>query len=167
MILVHIKVKVIEVKQVFKFFWQSISKYRIYYLLMIMAPILGSFYKPIVYYAIKMMVDIITKVKDLSFAQLMVPLLIYVISDVLLSIVWRASNIAAWKSEPYVQRGILLRALRTTLSYRYTFFQNTAGGALVSKIKGLFEGYNELWAQLWYGISFWILASITTRANAY
>ncbi len=107
-------------------------------------------------------VDIITKAKDLTFAQLIMPLSIYLISDVLMSAVWRASNIAAWKSEPYVQRGILLRALRTTLSYKYTFFQNTAGGTLVSKIKGLFEGYNELWAQLWYGISFWILASITT-----
>ena len=129
---------------------------------MIIAPIIGAFYHPIIYYAIKMMVDTITKSTDLTFAQLTIPLMIYLVSDILLSTAWSMSNILLWKSEPYVQRGILLRALRTTLSYKYTFFQNTASGALVSKIKGLFEGYNELWAQLWYGISFWILASITT-----
>jgi ATP-binding cassette subfamily B protein len=148
-------------KQVFGFFWQSIKSYRIYYLLMILAPILGAFYKPVVYYAIKLMVDIITNVENISISQLMVPLLIYIFADVLLSVVWRTSQIASWKSEPYVQQGILLRALSTISSFRYSFFQNTASGSIVSKIKGQFDGYNELWAQLWYGVSFWILASLT------
>lgn len=149
-------------KEVFSFLWQSIKKYKIYYFLMILAPIMGSFYKPIVYYAIKMMVDIIAKTPEISFKQLMTPLLIYLFADLILSLVWRLSQVALWKSEPYVQQGIILKALDKVLSFRYSFFQNTASGSLVSKVKGLFDGYTELWAQLYYGVTFWILASLTT-----
>ncbi|MCC2625180.1 MAG: putative transporter ATP-binding protein [Burkholderiales bacterium] len=152
-------------KQVFSFLWRSIQQYRIYYLIMIAAPILGAFYRPVVYYAIKMMVDIIDKAKDLSFSQLLKPLIIYILADVLLSTMWRLSNVAAWKSEPYVERNILLKGFGTLLSYRYSFFQNVTGGSLVSKIKGLLEGYQELWSQLWYGILFWLLSSITTGVS--
>ncbi|MDQ5921985.1 MAG: ATP-binding cassette, subfamily bacterial [Pseudomonadota bacterium] len=149
-------------RQVFNFFWQSISKYRVYYILMLIAPVMGACYKPIVYYAIKMMIDIITTAQNLSLRMLMPPLLIYVVADLVLSGLWRSSQVFLWKSEPYVQQGILLRALQKLLSYHYHFFQNTASGSLISKIKGLFDGYTELWAQLYYGVTFWILASITT-----
>ncbi len=154
-------------KEVFSFLWQSIKKYKIYYFLMILAPIMGSFYKPIVYYAIKMMVDIIAKTPEISFKQLMTPLLIYLFADLVLSLVWRLSQIALWRSEPYVQQGIILKALDKILSFRYSFFQNTASGSLVSKVKGLFDGYTELWAQLYYGVTFWILASLTTGVSIF
>lgn len=147
-------------KQVFIFLWQAIKNYRIYYFLMIIAPICGAFYKPIVYYSIKLMVDIIVSAKNLTLGDLFTPLAIYLVADIFLSTVWRLSQIALWKSEPYVQKDIILSAMHKVLSYRYVFFQNTASGSLVSKIKGLLDGYTELWAQLYYGILFWLLASI-------
>lgn len=142
------------------FLWQSIKKYRWYYLVMILAPICGSFYKPLVFYAMKLMVDTITTPHGFALSQLTEPILIYLASDVLLTAVWRCSDIACWKAEPYVKRGILLHSLSTILSFRYKFFLNTSSGALTSKIKGLLEGYTNIWAQLYYGLLFWILASL-------
>ncbi len=154
-------------KSVFNFLWQAIKGYRRYYLLMLIAPLCGAFYKPIVYYAIKLMVDTIVSAKNLTFSQLLTPLVIYLVADILMSSVWRISQIALWKSEPYVQQGIIISAMQKILSYRYTFFQNTPSGSLVSKVKGLLDGYGELWSQLYYGISYWLLASITTAASIF
>lgn len=154
-------------KSVFNFLWQAIKGYRRYYLLMLIAPLCGAFYKPIVYYAIKLMVDTIVSAKNLTFSQLLTPLVIYLVADILMSSVWRISQIALWKSEPYVQQGIIISAMQKILSYRYTFFQSTPSGSLVSKVKGLLDGYGELWSQLYYGISYWLLASITTAASIF
>jgi ATP-binding cassette subfamily B protein len=154
-------------KSVFNFLWQAIKGYRRYYLLMLIAPLCGAFYKPIVYYAIKLMVDTIVSAKNLTFSQLLTPLVIYLVADILMSSVWRISQIALWKSEPYVQQGIITSAMQKILSYRYTFFQNTPSGSVVSKVKGLLDGYGELWSQLYYGISYWLLASITTAASIF
>jgi ATP-binding cassette subfamily B protein len=128
---------------------------------MFLTPFIASFYKPLVYYAIKLMVDVITNVKYLTIDDLIKPLLLYVVADVFFSTIWRISSVLSYKSEPYVQRGIITRALNRTLSFHYSFFQNTQSGLIVSKIKGLLEGYNELWAQLWYGVTFWLIACIT------
>ena len=134
---------------------------------MLLAPIIGAAYKPIVYYAIKMMVDIITNVNGFNYAQILTPFAIYVFAEIFMSGMWRASQVAEWKSQPYVQRGILLNALKTILSYRYTFFQNTAGGSITSKIKGLLDGYTEMWSQIYFGLFFWILASLTTGLSIF
>jgi ATP-binding cassette subfamily B protein len=147
-------------KSVFQYLWQSIKQYKFYYLIMILAPVIGALYKPIVYYVIKMMVDTISTTKDLKFSYLLIPFVLYVVSDIILSIIWRLSTIASYKSEPYVKRNIILTALNTVVSFRYSFFQNITTGSIVSKIKGLNDGYTELWEQLWYGITYWILSSI-------
>jgi ATP-binding cassette, subfamily B, bacterial len=154
-----------EMKQVLQFFWHSIKNYRLLYLLMLMAPVVEAFYEPIAYYSIKIMVDIIASSKNLTFHQLLVPLSIFGISYIITSALWRLSEIALWNSEPYVQQGIILRSLQKILSFRYTFFQNTANGSLVSKIKSLLDGYTELWAQLYYGTFYWLIASIIASCS--
>lgn len=149
-------------RDVLKFLWQSIKQYRIYYLVMLIAPICGAVYEPIVYYAIKLMVDTIANVKGFTYSQILFPFFLYLIADVVLSSIWSISEVALWKSQPYVQRGIILNALNKILSFRYQFFQNTSAGSITSKIKGILDGYNELWAQLYFGITFWLLTCITT-----
>ncbi len=149
-------------RQVIIFLWQAIAKYRFYYCIMLIAPIVGAFYKPVIYYTIKLMIDIINSNNNLTFSLFIYPLSLYIAADIFLSILWRLGTFASWKSQPYVQRGILLNAFIKLSKFKYGFFQNIAHGSLISKVKGLFEGYNELWAQLWYGITYWILASITT-----
>ncbi|MEN9391364.1 MAG: hypothetical protein RL017_662, partial [Pseudomonadota bacterium] len=154
-------------KKVFIFLWHSIENYRVFYFFMFITPFIASFYKPLVYYAIKLMVDVITNNKSLTIYALIKPLLLYVVADVFFSALWRISSVLSYKSEPYVQRGIIIRALQRTLSFHYSFFQNTQSGLIVSKIKGLLEGYNELWAQLWYGVTFWLIACVTVSFSIF
>lgn len=150
-----------------KFLWQSIKPYKWYYLIMIIAPIAGAFYKPIVFYTMKLMVDIISSPNGFNSSQLIKPVVIYLITDISLTMFWRVSNIACWRSEPYVKRSILLTALDKVLSFKYIFFLNTSGGSITSKIKGLLEGYSNTWAQMYYGLLFWIVASITSAFSIF
>lgn len=154
-------------KEVFKFIWDAIKTYKLYYFIMVLAPMLGAFYKPLVYYAMKLMVDIITNVNGFNFHQLILPLCIYFFSDLSLIFIWRGSDIACWKSEPYVKRGILLNALDKVLALKYIFFLNTSSGSITSKIKGMFDGYSNIWMQFYYGLSYWIFASITTGVSVF
>ena len=154
-------------KQVLKFMWSATAGYRIFYFLMICAPFIGACYRPLVYYCIKNMVDIISNTKNISFSLLIKPFMIYILADLFLSGIWRGSEIAEWRSVPYVKRNITIQALSQIMSYPYVYFQNTAGGSLVSKIKGLVDGYNDLWNELYYGITYWILASIMAGGSIF
>ncbi len=154
-------------KKAFIFIWQSTAGYRIYYFIMICAPVIGACYRPLVYYCIKNMVDVISNNSKLTFAMLAKPFFIYVLADLFLSAVWRGSEVAEWRSVPFVKRNIAINSLNQIMSYSYSFFQNTASGSLVSKIKGLIDGYNDLWNQLYYGISYWILASIMAGGSIF
>lgn len=154
-------------KKSFIFIWHSIAGYRVHYFIMICAPIIGACYRPLVYYCIKNMVDIISTNPKLTFAMLAKPFFIYVVADLFLSAIWRGSEVAEVASVPFVKRNIAISSLNQIMSYPYSFFQNTASGSLVSKIKGLVDGYNDLWNQLYYGISYWTLASITTAGSIF
>ena len=134
---------------------------------MFLAPILGSLYKPIIYYSIKLMVDIITKSKTLTYANLITPLIIYIVADVFFSFCWRITSVISYKVEPMVEKRIILRAFKRIFRLNFMFIQNTLSGLLISKIKGLLEGYNELWSQLWFGISFSVISSIAVGMSIF
>lgn len=148
-------------KQILAYLWRSIKGYRHYYLMMILAPVITSFYKPVIFYAIKLIIDIISKPVPFTLYELIKPISIYLVADFLSSFIWRGSEVASWRSQPYVKRGIVLSVVDQVLSFRFSFFQNASTGAITSKVKGVLDGYTELWAQLYYGISFWILTVIT------
>lgn len=144
-----------------KYIWEQIKEYRLYYFFMLCAPILASFYKPVVYYAIKLIIDDISQNTTLHYSQLIKPILIYIAIDLSVSIVWRLSEIASYKSEPFVKRNILLSSLDRILSFNYSFFQNVSGGMITSKIRGILDGYSNIWNQLYYGLSFAALGALT------
>lgn len=149
-------------KEVLKFLWSSIRAYKWYYLIMIIAPIFGALYKPVVYYAIKLIIDVLSTKERFEFSMIMWPFVLYLFSDIFLSFVWRLSEFAYYKSDPYVKSGVVINALKKVFTYRVPFFQNTSSGTITSKIKGLLDGYQILWLQFYHGITFWVLASITT-----
>ena len=61
-----------------QFFWSVIKPYKWWYLLMIQAPIIGSFYKVVNSYAIKLVVDDFTKITTPEYLDLAYPIFIYV-----------------------------------------------------------------------------------------
>lgn len=148
-------------KDIINYLWNSTKNYRRYYLLMICAPILAAFYKPVVFYSLKLIVDDISTNKSLNYSELIRPVLIYLLIDISVSSIWRISEVASYKSEPQVKRNIILSSVERILSFHYSFFQNISSGIITSKIKGILDGYSNIWGQIYYGISFAFLGAVT------
>ena len=128
-----------------KFLWSAIKPYKWWYLLMIQAPIIGSFYKVANSYAIKLVVDAFTASAVPEYSNLIYPITLFVGAILVMEAGWRASHFAWMKSQPFVRANITAKAYDYIQNHSYNFFQNTHSGSIVSKIKGIEAGYNNLW----------------------
>ncbi len=128
-----------------KFLWSAIKPYKWWYLLMIQAPIIGSFYKVVNSYAIKLVVDAFTKITVPEYVDLIYPIAIYVGAILVMEAGWRTSHFAWMKSQPFVRTNITAKAYDYIQNHSYQFFQNIHSGSIISKIKGIVAGYNNLW----------------------
>ncbi len=139
-------------KAILSFFWQHIKPYKWLYFVMLLAPIIGSFY-PLAYnYAIKLFLDTMSSPNPLTYQAILLPIGLFVGNQLILESVWRISNIAEWNSEPYVRRSILLKSYDYVQHHSYLFFQDNFTGTLSSKLKGLLDGYDKFWAEMHHGL---------------
>jgi ATP-binding cassette, subfamily B, bacterial len=127
-----------------KFFWECIKPYWLYYLLMALAPILGGFYISLNSYVVKMLIDMMTVNVHLSFSNLIAPIGLFIFAQAYIDIIWRVSNFAEWKSEPYVRKAVLTKAFAYVQQHSYSYFQNNHIGTITSKIKGILIGYDNV-----------------------
>ncbi len=125
-----------------------IRPYKWHYGAMLMAPILGAFYDVASNYALKLVVDAFSQTVLPSYSSLLAPILLFIAAQVFLDVLWRASDIAEWRSEPYVRQAIILEVYERIQRYPYLFFQNTQAGTISSKIKGIVDGYDHFWAAM-------------------
>ncbi len=127
---------------------------------MLAAPIVGSFYPFAYNYAIKMFLDTMATPGPLTYHTILFPIVLFVGAQLILESVWRISNIAEWKSEPYVRRSILLKSYDYVQHHSYLYFQDNFTGAISSKLKGLLDGYDKFWAEMHHGLFSRVLKSI-------
>ncbi len=147
-------------KAILSFFWQHIKPYKWFYFVMLLAPFITSFY-PLVYnYAIKLFLDTMASPTPLTYQAILFPIVLFVGNQLILETMWRISNIAEWRSEPYVRRSILLKSYDYVQHHSYLFFQDNLTGTLSSKLKGLLDGYDKFWAEMHHGLLSRILKSI-------
>jgi ATP-binding cassette subfamily B protein len=145
-----------------KFLWSVIKPYKWWYLLMIQAPIIGSFYKVVNSYAIKLVVDDFTKITTPEYLDLAYPIFIYVGAILIMESGWRLSHFAWMKSQPFVRAGITAKAYDYIQNHSYQFFQNIHSGSIVSKIKGIEAGYNNLWFGVHHRLAYPMLEILVT-----
>ena len=91
------------------------------------------------------MVDDFTKITTPEYLDLAYPIFIYVGAILIMEAGWRLSHFAWMKSQPFVRAGITAKAYDYIQNHSYQFFQNIHSGSIVSKIKGIEAGYNNLW----------------------
>lgn len=151
---------IMQSRTILAFFWQHIRPYKWHYLIMLSAPILGSFYPLIYNYAIKLFVDTMASQASVNYHDLLYPLVLFVFSQTYLDVIYRISNIAEWKSEPYVRRSILLESYDYIQHHSFQFFQDNFTGTISSKIKGILDGYDKFWAEMHHGLLFKVLKSV-------
>jgi ATP-binding cassette subfamily B protein len=139
-------------QSILSFFWGHIKPYKWYYLVMLSAPILNSFYPFAYNYAIKLFLDAMVVPGPLTYQSILFPIVLFLGTQVLLDIVWRVSGVAEWKSEPHVRRSILLKSYDYVQHHSYTFFQDNFTGTISSKLKGILDGYDKFWAEMHHGL---------------
>ena len=83
---------------IFTFLWDHIRPYKWYYLVMVMAPAITSFYPFVYNYAIKLIIDIMANSSEnFSYNLILYPLIMFISAQLILDIVWRISEVAEWR----------------------------------------------------------------------
>ncbi len=135
-------------RSIYTFLWSFIKPYRWHYAAMLSAPILGAFYDFANNYAIKLVIDAFSADGPVPYPVLIAPIALFVCAQIGLDFVWRAADIAEWRSEPYVRQAIILEVYDRVQHHPYWFFQNTPAGVISSKIKGIVDGYDHFWGAM-------------------
>ena len=133
---------------VWQFLWQVIKPYRFWYALMLQAPVLTAFYIFANNYSFKLLVDAFSIESPIQYSQLLFPITLFITAQIMLDVIWRLSNFAEWKCEPFARRKLLSTAYDYVQYHSYSYFQNTPSGTIISKLKGILDGYDTVFANL-------------------
>ncbi len=115
--------------------------------MMFQIPIIAVAFHLLNSFALKMIVD------SHSANKLITPIVILIGIAVLQELICRSRQWAFNKSQPFIRGEIVSRAYDHVQSNSYKFFQNTQSGSLVSKIKVIVAGYDDLFEYIWYRIT--------------
>jgi ATP-binding cassette subfamily B protein len=135
-------------KSITAFLWHIIKPYRWWYLLMVQATVISSFYFIGNNYAIKLIVDGFTNNATVQYAQMYMPIAIFILTQLGLETAWRFSDWAYMRINPEIHRDIMLTAYDYIQHHDYTYFQNHQSGVIVSKLKGIIAGYDAIYTHL-------------------
>jgi ATP-binding cassette subfamily B protein len=137
-----------------------IKPYKWHYMVMLMAPIMASFYPLLYNYSIKLFLDAMSSSQNITYQDISIPIIIFLSSQISMDLFWRISNVMQWKSEPYVASNILSYSYNYVQTHSFLFFQSNFTGSVSSKIKGILDGYERVWAELHRGILGGVLSII-------
>ena len=131
------------------FLWGIIRPYRWWYILILQAPVVSAFYLFANNYSLKLLIDAFS-IEPMSYSHLLYPIGLFIGAQIFLETAWRIYNFAVWKTQPFVQRKLLLSVYDYVQYHSYTYFQNTPSGTIISKLKGISDGYNSIFENLTY-----------------
>ena len=115
---------------------------------MLLGPIIGGFYSPIYNYAIKLIINTISANNNFAYADIILPICIFILARLSLEIGWKINDFARLAAEPEVKKNIILKAYNIIQNSSYAFFQHNNSGNMTSKIKGLIDSYEALSKEL-------------------
>ena len=144
-----------------KFFWPIIKPYKWYYLLMFQAQIICPFYHIMAGYSLKLIVDIFAA-QNIVYKDLFYPMYLYIGSALIREIASRTGQLGWMKSQPFIRADITTKAFDCVQNYSYSFFQNTHSASIISKIKGITDGYTNIWQAIYFRLSNSVLQIIIT-----
>jgi len=145
-----------------KFLWSVIKPYKWWYLLMMQAPIINSFYKVFSILAIKLVVDAFTAAAVPEYSDFIYPITLFVSAILVMEFGWRLSHFVWMKTQPFVRADIAAKTYDYIQNHSYNFFQDTHSGSIVSKIKGILAGYNNLWFGIHHRLAVPLLEILVT-----
>jgi ATP-binding cassette subfamily B protein len=123
-----------------------------HFAIMLFAPAVSSFYPFAYNYAVKLFIDTMSADDVISFSSLIFPITLFLGTHFFMDLTWRMSNVAEWRSEPYVRQSLLVKSYAYVQNHPFIFFQNNFTGAISSKIKGIIDGYDKWWSEIHHGL---------------
>src|SRR3990167_9624733 len=123
--------------------------YRWWYFLIFQATIIASGYFFASNYAIKWLIDEFSA-SHVDTSMLLKPIVLFIAANVGHDLLWRLSEYAIYHTTPFVQRRILLKSYDYVQYHTYDYFQSHPTGAIISKLKGIYEGIEHVFANLYY-----------------
>ena len=130
--------------QIKSFLYNIIYPYRFWYLLMLQAPVLASFFIPLNNYALKLLIDNISNYSYFDFSVVLYPFAIFCVACLTNEVSWRIANFADYKSQPKVEATILKQAFDLVISKQFLYFQNHLSGKIASKIIGIQTNFVQI-----------------------
>lgn len=115
---------------------------------MLQAPVLTAFYVFANNYALKLLVDAFSTNAPIEYSHLAFPIAVFITAQIALDVIWRVSNFAEWNCEPFARRKLLATAYDYVQYHAFSYFQNTPSGTIISKLKGILDGYDAVFANL-------------------
>ncbi len=147
---------------ILRFYWHIIRPYKWWMLLMLQAPIIGSFFIPANNYALKLIIDHISANQVFALQDIIFPVAIYCAASIILELAWRVANFADYKSQPHIETEIINQGYKMLLSHHFSFFQNNLSGKLASKISTLRDKYVSILDQFYFSLIWRSLTIIIT-----
>ncbi len=145
-----------------QFLWRMIKPYKWHYLLMLQAPFANAIFPLMYNYAIKLLINLFTLNAQITTSDALWPMIIFVGANFYLEISWRIHNFAAWRSIPHITQNIINTVYDYVSNHSYSFFQNNLTGSIISKIKGISEGYVYIHNAFEYQVSKPVLSTIVS-----
>jgi ATP-binding cassette subfamily B protein len=131
-------------KTPWSFLWTIIKPYKWGYLLIVQAPLFTSLYFFCHNYALKLLVDIFSKEPSFTHSNLIFPILLFLGAQIGMSLLSRLSEITQARIEPAIRKKLWGAVYNYVQHHSHQFFKNTSGGLVLSKIRGVVEGYDVL-----------------------
>ena len=139
-----------------QFVWQVIKPYGWWYFLVLQATIIGGSYIFINSYSIKLLVDAFSIDAPIEYSNLMLPIGLFIFAQVGNDLLWRISDFANSRSTPFIHKAIMLKSYNYVQYHSYDYFQNYSSGTIISKLKGILEGFERIFENIHYraGLNF-------------
>lgn len=126
------------------FIWKVIKPYKGFYLMMAIAPFCSGVY-PIIYnYAVKLLIDLFTKLDHITFKQAFWPIFWFVMAQVILDGGWRLHNFAQLQTMPYIFQRMMDRICQHVFYLPHTYFQDNLSGSISGKMRGIGDNYFKM-----------------------
>ncbi len=123
-------------KEIFKFFLPLLKPYKWWYLCMIQGPVAHSLYPVLYNYSIKIIIDALTLGQAVHYG-----VFLFITCNIINEVCWRVHNLGAWKIYPHLWEKIIFKIFARVQTYSYKFFTDTSSGVIMSKIKGILDGF--------------------------
>ncbi len=135
----------------FSFVMKMSKPYKKWYICLCLAPLFSGIYFAANNYIVKILIDTISS-ENLNYQAFLHPLAIFLAMELGLRFFWSLHDFSEYKFYGNVFRDLVVFPYEYVQNHSYSYFQNNFAGSIVSKLKGLTDGFCGFWDKISHSI---------------